>query len=265
MTELIRALNEIMDWLEQNMPEYASSFLPGLTPDQILDLMATSGYSISGELFELYQWRNGTNFYPLTLVAPFFELMPLEEVIRTNAEADNDSMIREFFTFDEQPLLPFMASDGYYYAVPISPGSILKSSVIDVPKQGLASFIAFSNVTSMMKSLAECLTSGAYYLDVDGCVDAHLGQVANVLRKHNSELVDKALADIRILQSDFDVNFDTLMFISRTLQSLERFRPPGTIEILNSALEKYRLDEDGNGNIVCDYINRSLSSLSVDS
>ncbi|MDX2239386.1 MAG: hypothetical protein NW224_01770 [Leptolyngbyaceae cyanobacterium bins.302] len=154
-----------------------------------------------------------------------------------------------------------MSKDGWHCAVLISQKSTLSSPVVCIEKQGGGEYIAFSSVTSMMCSLAECFNTGAYYLDADGYIDIHPVQVAEVLRKHNPQLVEQALTDIRFLFTDFDLNYDTQMFISKTLQALGRLRPPETVEIVNEALARYSSDNSRKGNIVCSLLNRTLNNL----
>jgi hypothetical protein len=261
MRNLTQALNYSMEWLERHLPEYAGSFLPGLTFNEVLERIETLGFPLPNELYELYQWRNGTTSDTPSIIFPTFEFIPLDEVVETIQQANNDLMIAELFTFNDQPLLPFMGRDGRYCAVIISQRNTLKSPVVYIGKQGGGEHIAFSSMTNMMCSLAECFETGAYYLDIDGYIDAHPIQVASVLRKNNPQLVKQALTDIRLLLTDFDLNFEMQIFISRTLQSLERLRPPESLEILNEVFERYRLDTSRKGDTIRLLINRTLTNL----
>jgi len=261
MSNLVQALNYSMEWMEDHLSEYANSFLPGLTFDEILEEVETLGFPLPNELYELYQWRNGTEIDIPSFVFPAFEFIPLKKVVELNQQADNDPMIRELFTFNDQPLLPFMARNGRHCAVILSLRSTLKSPVVYIGKQGSGEYIAFSSVTNMMRSLAECFETGAYYLDTNGYIDAYPVQVASVLRKHNPQLVKQALTDIRLLFTDFDLDFERQIFISSTLQALERLRPPESSEVLNEVLERYRLDSSRKGNTIRLLINRTLTNL----
>lgn len=60
MGTLIEALERIMNWLTEHQPKYAASFLPGLKYDEIQTMEAEFGFQLPEEIYELYQWRNGT-------------------------------------------------------------------------------------------------------------------------------------------------------------------------------------------------------------
>ncbi|MDX2244334.1 MAG: hypothetical protein NW224_26980 [Leptolyngbyaceae cyanobacterium bins.302] len=104
MSNLVQALNSSMRWMENHLPEYANSFLPGLTFDEILEQVEIIGSPLPDELYELYEWRNGTASDVPSFVFPAFEFIPLEKVIEVNQQANGDPMIRDLFTFNDQPL-----------------------------------------------------------------------------------------------------------------------------------------------------------------
>ncbi|MEC4894337.1 MAG: hypothetical protein SAL07_02925 [Oscillatoria sp. PMC 1051.18] len=64
MSNLTEALNRIMNWLEEYQPEYAASFLPGLSRSEIDELIQPFNIVIPEEIYELYQWRNGRSIEP---------------------------------------------------------------------------------------------------------------------------------------------------------------------------------------------------------
>lgn len=261
MQTLNESLEYMLRWMQNNLPEYGASFMPGLQFDEIIELVETLGFPLPEEIYELYQWRNGTRAEIPSFVFPAFEFAPLNKAAEIQNEINSDPILGELFTFNNQPLFPFIASEGRHCAIIISSRSTLTSPVVYIGKQGEGEYLAFSSVTSMMCGLAECFDTGAYYLDADGYIDIHRVQVAEVLRKHNPQLVEQALTDIRFLFTDFDLNYDIQMFISKTLQALGRLRPPETLEIVNEALARYSSDNSRKGNIICSLLNRTLNNL----
>ena len=59
MSELTNALNIIIIYLEQNNPEAASWLQPGLSKEEITEIVTDLPFELPQELYELYQWRNG--------------------------------------------------------------------------------------------------------------------------------------------------------------------------------------------------------------
>ena len=60
---LTNALERILNWLQQNLlSEYISVEVlePGLTYEEIEERVADLPFCLSQEVYELYQWRNGT-------------------------------------------------------------------------------------------------------------------------------------------------------------------------------------------------------------
>lgn len=243
------------------MPDYATSFLPGLTLDEILEEIVALGIPLSDELYELYQWKNGTNDEAPSMVFPMFEFLPLRRVVEFVQQAESDDMVRSLLTFDGQLLLPFAANDGRYCATVISRRSTMTNPVVYIGKQGSGEYIAFSNVTSMMFSLTECFETGAYYLDEDGYVDADSSRVASILRKHNPQLVENALSSASVLLTDFEYTYEMKMVISRALQALERFRPPEALAILTEALPRFASDSRRENSVVYAQVIRSLQII----
>ena len=69
MSNLTEALNRIRNWQQQNGYEAASKLLPGLSHSEIQELSKPLPIELPTEVYELYQWRNGssddTSYFPL--------------------------------------------------------------------------------------------------------------------------------------------------------------------------------------------------------
>lgn len=82
MSTLTDALNRIMHWLEQNRPNYAATFLPGLTDEEIQQKLSNLQFQLPEEIYELYRWRNGSQDEDNgSIVYPSFGFMPLDEAL----------------------------------------------------------------------------------------------------------------------------------------------------------------------------------------
>lgn len=74
-------LERIRTWLEREAPNLASSLQPGLSREQMLEVMGpiSAKYRIPEEVVELYRWRNGQ-----AGAVPFFDVLrfqPFEEAV----------------------------------------------------------------------------------------------------------------------------------------------------------------------------------------
>ncbi|MDZ8088454.1 MAG: hypothetical protein RMY16_23260 [Nostoc sp. DedQUE12b] len=82
MTALTEALKKIMKWLQQYQPEFAASFLPGLTREEIQEKTKDLPGLVPEEIYELYQYRNGTIKEMKSTVDPVFQFLPLDEAVQ---------------------------------------------------------------------------------------------------------------------------------------------------------------------------------------
>ena len=87
MTALTVAIERIMNWLQQYQPEFAASFLPGLTREQIQEQTKDLPGLIPEEIYELYQYRNGTLEEMKSTVYPVFQFLPLDEAVQIFQES----------------------------------------------------------------------------------------------------------------------------------------------------------------------------------
>lgn len=62
MTILIEYLNTLSDLLSELRPSYFESLDPGLSRDEIDEIIGDLGLVFPVEFYEFYQWRNGTSF-----------------------------------------------------------------------------------------------------------------------------------------------------------------------------------------------------------
>jgi hypothetical protein len=81
MTTLLKTLNSILNWQQQNNLESIESLQPGLSIAEIEALIINLPFQVSREFYELYQWRNGGYlFFPLEIaLEEYGKMMELSE------------------------------------------------------------------------------------------------------------------------------------------------------------------------------------------
>ena len=183
MSVLTDSLNRIMQWLEENRPDYAESFLPGLSDEEIREKLSNVELELPEEIYELYRWRNGSQNGEdsKSVIFPCMEYMSLDEAL----EYYDDSVENTIDIFDEQDfqgifelldtkqinqygdkkyLFPFYRSNCDFLAIFLSKERQYYSPIIYIDDVFELSFI-YRYLTSMMQTLAEYLETGAHYLD----------------------------------------------------------------------------------------------------
>ncbi|MCA6504183.1 MAG: hypothetical protein ACK6CP_07135 [Pseudanabaena sp.] len=102
---LIAVLDRIMNWMLSNQPSYAESFLPGLSRQEIDSICEVIPGCLSEDIYQLYQWRNGTNEKCPQIWAQWFHLhyQPLQEVIESSLGINSDfkGIENSLFTYDD--------------------------------------------------------------------------------------------------------------------------------------------------------------------
>jgi hypothetical protein len=189
MTTLTQALERIMNWLKQHRPEYAASFLPGLKYEEIQAGEAELGFKLPEEIYELYQWRNGTEREDIKVVCfPTMQFLPLSTAIEYSQEW-NEYISEEKFTMEEieeyetGPLFRFLQANCDSCGIPLINYQTEKPPVV-VLGEGEMPSIWYASLTDMMLMLAELYETGAYYLDEEGFTTEDESKSAVVLHKY---------------------------------------------------------------------------------
>lgn len=182
MSVLTDSLNQIMRWLEKNRPDYAASFLPGLSDEEIREKLANVELELPEEIYELYRWRNGVEGGEdlKSIVYPSMEYMPLDEAIEyylgiVDIEIQEHEDFQSIFElldanqvniYSDTHLFPFLRSNCVCCAVLLSREKQQHSPIIDI-SDALDLKMIFRSLTSMMQTLTEYFETGAYYLGKD--------------------------------------------------------------------------------------------------
>lgn len=148
--------------LKERDPEVLRSLQPGLSEGQIFELEKKGGFTLSSDLRELYQWRNGSKDFQNDLI-PGKTFLPLEKVvaeriaIRDQLKAASLSQRVAFFVFAEYTktwvhILDDGAGDGYFY----DPERIGTSDVFFYHMMEDGYYIFFPSFRNFLKGAIEC-------------------------------------------------------------------------------------------------------------
>ncbi|AFY57765.1 hypothetical protein Riv7116_5387 [Rivularia sp. PCC 7116] len=204
MSVLTDSLNQIMRWLEKNRPDYAASFLPSLSDEEIREKLASVELELPEEIYELYRWRNGVEGGEdlKSLAYPSMAFMPLDEAIEYHLGIVDNVDIQEHEDFQaifelldanqvdiysDTYLFPFIRSNCCFCAVLLSKEQQQDSPIIDI-SDALDLSMIFRSLTSMMQTLAEYFETGAYYLSEDNFLDWDEEKMEPIFQKYNPGL-----------------------------------------------------------------------------
>jgi hypothetical protein len=169
----------------------SSGFLPGLPLEEIEKKLGELPFCVSHEVYELYQWSNGTNSGHGIFV--YHHLLDIETALRYS-QGINDSFWLEVREENEDPkyLFPIFDFDGEYFAVPGSNGLNATVPVFHVCGDDGSLSFAFTNLTNMMLAIAECFETGVYSVRSDGNVEVKDEvKFGEVRLKHNPGSVER--------------------------------------------------------------------------
>jgi cell wall assembly regulator SMI1 len=119
-------LTQLQSTLEKRAPEVLKSLQPGLSDQQISDLEAKGGFTLSPDLREFYRWHNGSNRETNVDFIPIHRFVPLEEIVsertlltsETNKPSVVQSSAYSLFAGHRKNWVQILddgAGDGYYF------------------------------------------------------------------------------------------------------------------------------------------------------
>jgi hypothetical protein len=179
MSALTDALERILNWFQENKPDYPMSLQPGLTIEEIEEKVKNLPFKLPKEVYELYQWRNGIcdeyeGFFE------YYRFLPLKEALceqQLMSEAWGLSLPFGWF-----PLFYFERE--YFSAIGAQEDTA--SSVI--VKTYYEIDVVYGSLTNMMQFIAECYLKNAYFIDKNGELSKNNSIANNILRKYENEL-----------------------------------------------------------------------------
>lgn len=158
MSTLTSALDRILNWLQQHDPKTVASLQPGLTLEEIEEQVKILPFRIPIEIYELYQWRNGTrNRSPF--MHEFINFLPLDDV-EYGAISLYQSWSRKRLISFYLPIFVAEEAEDAYLVVGDEQQQE-SSPVFDLSGRHPP---MYPSLTNMMLSIAECLeTVGNVY------------------------------------------------------------------------------------------------------
>ncbi|MEH2001457.1 MAG: SMI1/KNR4 family protein [Nostoc sp.] len=204
MSELTDELQYILNWLKSTNHDFFDSYNPGLTRQQIDDITKDLPFRLSEEVYEFYQWRNGTadlgynnGYLPLYFLFPeqlradvicsFCSLQDSVYIYKSIGEATNYDD-----AYWKQKWFPIAAYENKRMLYVVGD---LDPSPVYLWDSGSLERI-YKNLIGMISVIAECCEFGLYQLipDEDGEEDDMIIQIdeekleleKEIYRKYNS-------------------------------------------------------------------------------
>jgi hypothetical protein len=184
MSKLLEELAYIFEWLEYSVPELSDRYNPGLSRNQIDEIVKVLPFKLSEEVYELYQWRNGevnsvyhngdtiadflfpNHHMPGNLSLPFWSLQQSisnYHMLWTVAESHEQS---EDFKLWDRKWFPIASMENKTMLITIGD---METSPIHQIDFGCANtpLRVYKNLTSMMSTIAECCDLELYKIIPD--------------------------------------------------------------------------------------------------
>jgi hypothetical protein len=165
MSELTSALERIGAWYQEKQSR--SVFQPGLSRSAIDDLVKDLAFPISEEVYELYEWCNGS---PDDSDAVLFHqqyLLPLEESVRWRQDRYGLNYGEDWMQDDPTwfPVFRLWCSHAFYVVVL---GSKEKSFVRNYDPECENYNLYYESLTKLLLHGAEWLESAQYFENIHG-------------------------------------------------------------------------------------------------
>jgi hypothetical protein len=160
MTLLNETLSYIRYWLERNYRAAADQFSLGVSTLQIEEALQPLPFKLPLEVYELYQWSQGSenpNSRGHIFGLQRMLLLRLQSAIENFFFSD-----QETFHFLKQPLFPIFEFDGEFLCVIGSQEQKQDSPIIYVSEE-LDTTMTYVNLTSMFLTMADHFKAGLTY------------------------------------------------------------------------------------------------------
>jgi len=253
-TELTDSLNRILNWIKRHEPQYVNYLYPGLSKDEIDNLIKDFPITFCPELYELYQWRNGARLGDLGKeTAWLFEnwtFMPLQEIV---ARYQTNLIKKQFRINYPIKNIPYLQN---FQRIEIFAGVTWRKSgyvfiknnldfcpvIFEEFEEGELSILKkYSSLTNMMLTIAECYETGTYLME-PGVWNRFIiindpEKEHQIWRKYNSKIIKFALQSIEkfALCGQFFLCFSN---------DLIEFKDPKTVEPLIQELQRLNNHND---------------------
>jgi hypothetical protein len=189
-TILIDSLERILGWLPNNFPSYATGFLPGLSNDEIEERVTNLPFKLPKEVYDLYNWRNGTDSEAGIFV--YHYLWDLDTVLEISSGINNsEGLFLPEGVSKSNYLLPIFEFEGEYFAVLVDSSEVETAPVYHICGEGGGTNLAFNSLTTMMLTIAESYETGVYQVDsASSFLEWNLEKFRLIRHKYNPGTVD---------------------------------------------------------------------------
>ena len=208
MSRLTEALDRIGNYLQQHAPEVFATLQPGLSYEEIEKIVKDLPFRLPPEVYELYQWRNGTDysFYSHMVFKADYDywLLPLQNVVEYNMYVSRSTYI-SVYLFDN-----IMDQIGYI----LIDKKLNTSRVIFGDYKYEYICYQYTSLTNMMLTIAECYETGAYKKEGLRYLSQPDLETSKIWWKYNYDIKDILMEKLRKKMSDIlpvDVVFDIIM------------------------------------------------------
>ncbi|QIZ73022.1 HEAT repeat domain-containing protein [Oxynema aestuarii] len=266
-TELTDALNRILSWIEQYKPWLVDYLQPGLSKNEIDELVKNLPVKVPPELYELYQWRNGAVKGDLCKeTAWIFEnwtFKPLQEVLQigqilyygclANSKAESGYKLNYFSIFyppqgPQQGVITMSRiNKEFHYPVIFLDFEVWPETIKK-----------YASLTSMMLTMAECYETGAYYHDAEAYERSYIAsypeRVRQIWRNYNSKLGELAVKNLKKFQP---ITWEILELFS---DEFVEFKSLETVKILSNAIQQSS-QQNNDLSIIMMFITRAIEIL----
>ncbi|PSF33624.1 SMI1/KNR4 family protein [Aphanothece hegewaldii CCALA 016] len=260
MGVLTEALERIIEWLRQHQPEYANSFKPGLKSDEIKAAEEELGFTLPEEIYELYQWRNGSTLATEALFFPNIHFLPLDQARNTTREVI--SYPDDWFWYEGYPLFVFLMYESDVFAIPLKSNQQKNLPVVYIPEGG-EQIVYYTSLTDMMLTLAECYETGTHYIDEQGYICDDEYKAAQISCKYNADLNEKALSTFQSLFLQPLESLDNKLIgqVADATIVISRFKDPRGVDLLLEALQVWRKIKGNSRDMVCCWVIEALGEM----
>lgn len=186
MSIFVEALDRVKNWLVKTDPNFRSYLQLGLTHEDISSIVKDLPFQLSKEVYELYQWHNGTPDDCYKEFLPGYMFLSLEQALKVFLLLDEER--EDLLEFGDElwqkHLFPIFMLDQKEYLVLL--GDLKETSPVLRFVYADVAVPRYPSLTNMMLAIAECYELGAYYLHEDGYLEEDEQKADEINRKYGS-------------------------------------------------------------------------------
>lgn len=192
VSPLTESLEKIEKWWETYLQPTFRSLQPGLSREQVQQVLKNLPLTIPEELYTLYSWHNGQQGTgPGVEFIPAYSFLSLQDAVETYREMRKVSKKtgKEGNKIWPPYYFPILSFQDSFYVVLCGgekPGSVL-DLLLEDPEPGAA----YPSISAFMQEIAENYDAGAYYVGNEGLLETDVDKIETVFKKYHPALPSK--------------------------------------------------------------------------